>query len=390
MKLSLSLFLLLGATALFQGCSSSKNEDAAVDNNTKKSTIIKGSATLGSILNNDATVCLDVNNNKTCDEDEPSTQTNEVGQYKLIVDDTVDEGTLLIAQDGVNLLPPPPEKEEQTHLKFYKQYQNSEREQNINVFTTLVTNEIENNPSMTYKDAIKTVINDKFGDSENCAFITSGIVVGDPIEKEGDFLRCMNGLQYITYNDDASPIKKSSPLRVAAEDNNSSSLDDYINESSDYFDQFLTSLTEYVDEFSTWFDSLFTDDTAENNVTTPDDNNTVPVDTERKEVEIVRDSLNGIWYIIDASGDKTCSDIRSNDKMSVTEADGKTTDLTLTFDNSKKTMLLKVGFFTADTINFTAYYDDETFTANYKSDGETMSGSKMDSLATCKSEKLGL
>ena len=53
-------------------------------------------------------------------------------------------------------------------------------------------------------------------------------------------------------------------------------------------------------------------------------------------------------------------------------------------------MLLKLGFFTADTIKFSTYYDNETFTGNYESDGETLSGYKMDSLAACKSEKLGL
>jgi len=62
----------------------------------------------------------------------------------------------------------------------------------------------------------------------------------------------------------------------------------------------------------------------------------------------------------------------------------------LTYDNNKKTMLLKLGFFTADTIKFGAYYDNQTFTGNYESDGETLSGFKMDSLTACQSDKLGL
>ena len=193
MKLSLTLSLLLGMATLFQGCGST--EDAPVDNS-KKSTTIKGSTTLGSLLSNDATVCLDTNNNKICDKGEPSTGTDALGKYKLTVDSSVDDGTLIIVQDGVNLLPPA--TGEQKNLKFYKQYQGSEDTQNINVFTTLVTNEMESNASSTYKDAVETVLSEKFGNSTKCSFIDSALVTKDPISKKGTFIVCMNGLQYMT------------------------------------------------------------------------------------------------------------------------------------------------------------------------------------------------
>jgi len=84
--------------------------------------------------------------------------------------------------------------------------------------------------------------------------------------------------------------------------------------------------------------------------------------------------------------------IQDNDQISVTETDGKTTNLDMiikgTADNITA-MELKYGFVSADTINI-KNYDYPTFNGSYASDNETLTGTKIDTLSKCKSEKLGL
>jgi len=381
MRLSLTLSLLLGMATLFQGCGSTEDPEQPAAANT---TTIKGSATLATILSNDSTVCLDVNNNRVCDADEPTTQTSQAGQYKFTVEGSVEDGTFIIVHDGVNLLPPA--TGEQENLKFIKAYQSDETIQSINIFSTLVVNEMQNNQSIVYSDAIENILTNYFGSSQSCAGITSEDILNYPIGADNQLVTCMSSLQAITYNRDASLIQKS-PARAAQSD--SESIDTYIDDNSGYFDDFTTALEDYLNDFYSWWDDLWADD-----VTTPTEPQP-PIVVEPADpilVEIQRDNLNGIWFIIDASGDRTCSDIRSNNDIAVTEADGKTTDLTLTYNNSKKTMLLKLGFFTADTIKFNEYYNNETFNGNYESDGETLKGYKVDTLDICKydADKLGL
>jgi len=379
MKLSLTLSLLLGMATLFQGCGTTEDPEQPAAANT---TTIKGSATLATIVSNDSTVCLDLNSNESCDVDEPTTQTNQAGQYSLTIEGSLKDGTSIIVHDGVNLLPPA--VGEQKNLKFIKSYQNEETTQNINIFSTLVVTEMENNPSETYADAVENIRIQYFGSSTNCAGLTAEDVLKNPIGTDAQLLKCMNALQAITYDKNASYIQ-TSPARAAQND----SIDGYIDTNSTYYDDLYTSLESYLEDFYAWWDEFWADEPA----TEPQPPIIEePVTVEPKLVEIQRDDLNGIWFIIDASGDRTCSDIRSNNDIAVTEADGKTTGLSLTYDNTKKTMLLKLGFFTADTIKFDKYYDNETFTGNYESDGETLKGYKVDTLDSCKydADKLGL
>lgn len=301
---------------------------------------------------------------------------------------------MIVVEDGVNLLPPPAGEADQLDLKFYKPYQSSERDQNINVFSTLVTDEIQNSPSSTYAEAVETVLNSAFANSANCSFIDADIVVGDPIAEGDDFLVCMNALQYLTYLNDAAQIQASPAPQKAVTAENNATLDGYIDDNAGYFDSWLASITEYTDAFYAWWDSwsLFGDDTVVDDETVVDDTPIAEEPTVTEEA-IARTDLNGVWYIVDASGDKTCSIIDDANNISVTEADGKTTDLTLEYDDgTPKSIKLSLGFFSVDTIVFEHYYSDQTFTGKYASDNETLAGYKVDTLDACKydADKLAL
>ena len=385
MKFSSTLLILLATATLFQGCGETEEAVAA-----DTQTVIQGSATLGTILNNDATVCIDMNNNAVCDDNEPTAETDSVGQYKFIIDGSVEDGTLIIAQNGVNLLPPP--SGEHLNLKFYKSYQSSESDQNVNVFSTLVVNEMQNSLSSSYAEAIETVVNSAFANSTYCSFINSDLAIGDPISDRGDFLTCMIALQDLTYLADAAQIQMAPALQRVVQADTSSDLDGYIEANTGYFESFLTALTEYLDAFYAWWDSLWADDGTVVEETPVTEEPPVVDEPAATTLPITRSDLNGVWYIIDASGDKTCSDIDSADNISVTEADGKTTDLTLTYEQNGDlaSMKLSLSFFSVDTIVFTEYKSDDTFKGYYASDNETLSGEKVSSLDICKSEKLGL
>ena len=100
------------------------------------------------------------------------------------------------------------------------------------------------------------------------------------------------------------------------------------------------------------------------------------------EQPITRDVINGVWHIDNAQSDDTCATIDAQNNMSVIEKDGSKTDLTLSYSDSKKSITLKMGFFTADTISFVKYMSDRTFDGHY-SDGTTMHGTEM-TLTKCK------
>ncbi len=380
MKLSLTLSLLLGMATLFQGCGDTPEEAPTSDKTT-----IQGSATLGSLLNNDATVCLDLNNNKVCDSDEPSTQTSPLGEYKLTVDGTVEDGTLIIAYEGVNLLPPP--TGEHQNLKFYKHYQQIEGSQNVNVFSSLVVHDMQDSLSTTYDDAKANIVAEYFTNSTKCASVDVKQAIKSPLDEGNELLVCMNGLQALTYDTNTTLLQASAQR---ASTTGGSDLDGYIEDNQTYYDSFLTAVDDYLDMFSDWWDSFWSD-TDEEPATEPPVVEEPPVTVVEKDIK--RPDLNGVWYIIDQSGDKTCSLIDSNDNIKVTEADGTVTDLSLTFSKNGdiiESMTLKLGFFTADTINFAAYRSDFTFDGSYSSDGETLSGIKMDDYNVCTSTKLGL
>ena len=372
MKLSIALSLLLGMATLFQGCSTTDEPAQA------ESTTITGSTTLASGLRaeNKSTVCLDLNDNLVCDADEPAANTDIAGKYSFSVEGTVTEGTMLLAYGGIDLLPL---TDTNKTLKFYKHYIAAEGRQNINIVSTLIVDNMNQNPDSSYTDAKNNVANNYSIDPDQ--------IDGDPLTLKGDFLNRVIGLQALSYDQNVS-AQPSSAYKAAAQSADAApdadALDAFVTDNEGLLNEYLDLLNEYLDAISAWYDSLWEeDDVVEEEVIVPDTVKVLP---------ITRADLNGAWYIIDASGDKTCSIISSNDDISVTEADGTTTDLTLTYtqDGNNASMKLSLGFFTADTIYFTEYKSDSTFKGYYTSDNETLGGVKMGSITQCKSEKLGL
>jgi len=413
MRTILSLSILASTLLFLSGCGNSedapqKKPPVTIDPDSS-SVQLSGKATLASDAKTSTVVCLDTNRNLQCDQDEPATSTDQEGYYSFEIEGTVDNGTLIIVKKGLAIIPFPDKDNvselDARSLRYYKAYQAEHSEQNINVLSTLIANNLMDNGDGNYQEAIDdlSIQYPKYIDSTNDSYddqiVNKEELLLDPIEvsagtwyyfwldSDNDLLHLNAALQSITFKNDKSIISASPARAAASEPSDQDALDTFYTTSADYFSE----LDAYIEQFIQWVTSLLDDEDA---TTDPDPEIHPPAPDpdpiEPQLVEIQRNHLNGIWYIIDASGDKTCSDIRSNNDIAVTEADGKTTNLTLTYDNNKKTMLLKLGFFTADTIKFSAYYDNETFKGNYESDGETLSGFKMDSLATCKSDKLGL
>ena len=371
MRLSLTLSLLLGVATLFQGCSTT---DETTD---PTETTIQGSTTLASGFRAESktTVCIDTNENQVCDSDEPTTSTDIAGKYTLTVPDTLPDGTIIIVQEGLDLLPL---TETNETMRFYKYFKKSEGAQNINIVSRLIVDEMAATPDNSYEE-IKDNIANRYS-------IDPQVIDKDPFVIKGDFLNRVIGLQALDYNQSlqaqASASQNAASRATTAP--TESELDTFLANNATLLDEYLALLNEYLDAIAAWYDSLWT--------TEPDVVVDVVVPDTVTVLPITRADLNGAWYIIDASGDKTCSLIYSNDDISVTEADGTTTDLTLTYtqEGDNASMKLTLGFFTADTIRFTEYKSDSTFQGYYTSDNETLSGIKMSSVELCKSEKLGL
>ena len=399
MKLSLTLSLLLGMATLFQGCGTAEDAPKAAKDN---SIVISGATTLNSSRfdPDKAMVCLDIDKDGICTENDPQALANDIGEYKITVETQPKDGTIIIATGGYSLLL---RDDQNLSIKnvidMHKSYHKDEKSANVNIMSHVVYLDMEQNVA-TYQDSLNNI-------AQTYNYDTTSILLEDPIRiaiqdksKVGTIFDGP-GVKYY-YNAIAiekfiaeKTVKNKAPSLVVEaateEDSLIPSLDDLTIDTT-LFDSYLDDLSQY---FSDFWDYWFGDDTVE---VTPDPD-PEPEPVKPQVVEIQRDNLNGIWYIIDASGDKTCSDIRSNGDIAVTEADGKTTNLSLTYNNTKKTMLLKLGFFTADTIKFDKYYDNETFTGNYESDGETLKGIKVvvgnniaEQLDSCKhdSDKLGL
>ena len=416
MRYSLLSALLLGTAALFQGCGGGGSaSEPEIQSSTQAAALTKisGKSTLASDRTGSTTVCLDMNGNGECDVSEPSTATDEKGSYLFEIEENVPSGTWIIVQNGVSIIPLPDNNETRMrHMKFYKSYQPSEGEQNVNMVSTLIARHLAAKGDGDYQAALDDFAK-RYPGYVNADRIDKEDLILDPVdEAEGVFgffgndelLHFNAAMQSISYSGTHRSAKHSAARTVdpAAEETLSIDIDlesyipteedlnEFYDSSSSYFDE----LDTYVDQFLTWI-STWTDDTQSQGTTdgAQTEANTTEAEEEVPnvvEVPITRTIINGVWYIIDASGDKTCSVIDDSDNISVTESDGKTTDLVLKFDEKIKAMTLKLGFFTADTIVFDKYWNDGTFEGHYDSDGEGMHGLKMDSLIACKREKLGL
>jgi len=386
-KLSLTLSLLLGSAVLFQGCSSSDDTDQTTNTTpAQTSTTIEGSTTLasGPRTESKATVCLDLNSDNVCNGNEPQAYTNSLGDYELTIDSEVTNGTIILVEGGISMLPQDENSTGLNTLQMLKYYNSTEGTQNVNAMSTLILQELQNSPSDTYEDILANV-STRYTINENT-------LLKDPIDVSGDlfgdgkkFFRYVAALEIRMNNSINNSVQRAASLQQAAETDSTTSpsdeeLNSIISEYSTVFDDFLASISEYIDELSNslgdWYDSIFDDE----DVTT--DPEPDPEPTEPTEIDISKEALQGTWYIVDASNDISCTTI-VDDVMTVRESDGTSTELSAAFDNTKKSLMLSMGWISVDTILFTSYTSDRVFLGKYKSDGETMRGQYMTSESAC-------
>ena len=395
MKLSLSLSIMLGLATLFQGCGDDSTSPTAAKSNSQK-TEISGSITLSSGIKSEtkATVCVDENNNQECDDDEASTQVGTQGQYSIELDHEVSDGTLLIAEGGLSRLPREGNASNINTLTLYKYYVAEEGPQNINPMSTVIVKDILAKDA-SYEDTLANISNKYNFDEDR--------LLDDPID--------VSTTWYSWFTDGPEYFYKVSSLEtdlINFEKNNKSSIrksssqytsptndevDAITKENKSLYDEYLKAFQEYLEtlsqELSDWYDTWTAEEASKPPVTEKPPVVNPPV--VQKET-LNQSKINGVWYIIDKSGDKTCAFIDGNN-ISVTEADGKTTNLSLKYkkiDDYRASILLKLGFFTADTIVFDEYRSNRTFDGHYTSDGETLTGVSIGTVQKCKTEKLGL
>jgi hypothetical protein len=139
MKLKYTLSLIC-TTLLLVGCGDS-NSTSEVDNTEKTAsqrTLVSGETTLAN-----AQGCLDTNNNKNCDVDETQFETSYEGAYEVTHEGELQEGTTILLGKGYNLLL----QEENSLMTMLSNYENSATN-NINTFTTLIAQKIEQGKSL--------------------------------------------------------------------------------------------------------------------------------------------------------------------------------------------------------------------------------------------------
>ena len=125
---------LLSTTLLLFLTACSDTEDVEKTEPTKqvtKTQHISGKSTLSS-----AHICLDINANSACDEDDITTTADAAGNYTLTYSEAVEEGTLIIAEDGYNLIL---EQNNNRRFRFISQVNAALAPNNINTISSLIT-----------------------------------------------------------------------------------------------------------------------------------------------------------------------------------------------------------------------------------------------------------
>jgi len=126
-KKSLRVLLATSLLLVIVGCGESEN--AKEDLTSTQS--VSGKSTLAS-----AKVCLDTNANGLCDEQDVQSETDAAGLYTLSYDTDVKEGTLLIVEDGYNLVL---EQNNNGRFRFVALLDKSDTPNNINTISSLIT-----------------------------------------------------------------------------------------------------------------------------------------------------------------------------------------------------------------------------------------------------------
>ena len=392
MKIFFNTILYLGFIVFFQGCSEETKNELGI-NNLEKFNLIKGKTTLSSGIRKEtkAIVCFDINRDNLCNENEPHTFVDSLGNFELNSSFKIEDGDVLLVMGGKSLLPP----QNKNNFIFSKFYHHDEVTQNINIMSSFVMKNIEKHTSLSYKESLNN-FSEFYHYSKRLILSNPLDNADDSLGKGNDYFKFISALEIkvkenfsknfdkkenkffffpIFNNRDTSPTEVTPP---SAEEVNV-----VIAENEDLFDSFFTALSEYYENFLSFFSTEVILNEGESDLSYDEPAEIVP---------IMREELNGAWFIEDASGDKVCSYISSNNDVVVTEVGGKKTELTMSISgtiNDIKAMKLTYGFISADTINIDTYMTDHTFRGSYASDNEQITGTKIITLDACK-ERLNL
>jgi len=406
MKLSLTFSSIITSFILLQGCGSEENKTSTTKINTatinKSSQTIEGKTTLSSGTRSEtkATVCLDRNRNERCNSNEEQVFTMPDGSYKLTIYNGIKNGDMLLVMGGISNLVNEHTNKLNT-LTLGKIYNELESSQNINVISSLISNEVDK--GLSYDDAVK-----KIAQKYN---LPTKILLSNPLDNANDFfgkgrefVKITSALEIIFKAKEKSQVQKkffddvldfvglgeNNTTESNSTDNNSSllpSLDevnDTIDTYSTTFSDFFDSLNEYYDNFVGWLYSGDIDEDEEANLTATGFLFPIPLN---------REELNGAWYISDESNDATCTHINKYNDVTIFEADGNVTSLSLSVDGNLSDIRIldfTYGFISSDKITISAFYGyNHSFKGQYISDGEKFTAKKILTLRKCK-EKLGL
>ena len=287
MKLSLTLSTLITSVLLFQGCG---DNDGKI--NSTVDTTITGKTTLSSGFRakNKATVCLDENFNNQCDTNEPQTHTTPSGDYSLSLPNGIHEGDLLLAEGGKSTLPLSKNRSPRLH----KYYTTAQKNQNINIMTTLIVDEMVKNSSNDYQKVIDKMVR-TYDFDEN-------ILLSHPLEGSSEYLKFVSAVEVLVNKKDKKSFV-SVQNKIGDEnstENNTSvlpSLEDInsiVDEYATTFTSFFDSLAKYYDDFIGWLN----------------------------------------LGEIDENEDKTCTSINKYNKVIIFETNGKVSSLSLSVEDN--------------------------------------------------------
>jgi len=344
MKYSLCLSLLLSSTIFFNGCDSSSDSESQVQ--TPASTTISGKTTLSN-----GYVCLDTNQNETCDSGEANATTSDDGAYSITVDGGVEDGTLLIAKDGYNLVLL---QNNLRRIEFYASYQDSETQSNINTMTTLIYKKMKE--SMSYEDS-----KSHFASKYNIAIKN---ITADPIEAaktEENLFKVIHATEEKIVEDAKANASAKSFRFIDFDifdneepaDTNTSATEgdtDAATEDGSYLDFDMDNYLELLNKFYEFIEDII------NNIYEEffgdDSNNT---STLPSNAIAARDDLNGIWYIVDRdTNTSTCTEIDALDNLKIHTKDALD-EYTLDYDAGNRQMDILYGYSTVETFYLTSF-----------------------------------
>ncbi len=133
MRMIKSIMLSTTVALFLVGCSDTDKEEVERPSTLQQSApiFVSGQTTLAS-----AKVCLDINHNAQCDEDDLATIADATGHYTIESSEAITADTLLIAEDGYNLIL---EQNNNGRFRFVSLYDEALSENNINTITSLLT-----------------------------------------------------------------------------------------------------------------------------------------------------------------------------------------------------------------------------------------------------------